>query len=128
MADAEKQYQQALQLRPDTPNLHLELGQVYAMTSRWPQAEEQFRAEAKLQPGNAEAAYRLGEALLQQGKSHDARKELERSDRLQPQMPETLYALGKAAALEDDVAAAEKRGDALVSRRKDRSPPWPTSV
>ena len=47
MAEAEKQYQGALQLRPDTPNLHLELGQVYAMTSRWPLAEEQFRAEAK---------------------------------------------------------------------------------
>src|SRR5260370_27683915 len=59
MPDAEKQYQQALQLRPDTPNLHLELGQVYAMTSRWPQAEEQFRAEVKLPPGNAQAAYRL---------------------------------------------------------------------
>jgi tetratricopeptide (TPR) repeat protein len=108
MADAEKHYQQALQLRPDTPNLHLELGQVYAMTSRWPQAEEQFRAEAKLQPGNSEAAYRLGEALLQQGKLREARKELERSDQLQPQMPETLYALGKAAALEGDAVASEK--------------------
>ncbi|HEY3624993.1 MAG TPA: tetratricopeptide repeat protein, partial [Terracidiphilus sp.] len=44
MAEAEKQYEQALKLRPETPNLHLELGQVFAMTSRWPQAEEQFRA------------------------------------------------------------------------------------
>jgi len=67
MADAEKQYQLALQLRPDTPNLHLELGQVYAMTSRWPQAEEQFRAEAKLQPGNAEAAYRSDKPFCSRG-------------------------------------------------------------
>jgi len=50
MVDAEKEYLSALKLRPDTPNLHLELGQVYAMTSRWPQAEEQFRAESKLNP------------------------------------------------------------------------------
>src|SRR5438105_3700537 len=100
MPDAEKQYQQALQLRPDMPNLHLELGQVYAMTSRWPQAEEQYRAETKLRPGNAEAAYRLGDALLQQGKVREARKELERSDYLQSQMPETLYSLGKAASLD----------------------------
>jgi tetratricopeptide (TPR) repeat protein len=89
------------------------------MTSRWPQAEEQFRAEAKLQPGNAEAAYRLGEALLQQGKSRDARKELEHSDRLRPQMPETLYALGKAAALDGDVAAAEKAWGRLLSIEKE---------
>jgi tetratricopeptide (TPR) repeat protein len=119
MPDAEKQYQQALQLRPDTPNLHLELGQVYAMTSRWPQAEEQFRAEVKLQPGNAEAAYRLGEALLQQGKSRESRKELERADRLQPQMPETLYALGKAAALDGDAAASEKAWISLLSIEKE---------
>jgi tetratricopeptide (TPR) repeat protein len=119
MAEAETQYRQALQLRPDTPNLHLELGQVYAMTSRWPQAEEQFRAEARLQPGNAEAAYRLGEALLQQGKSRESRKELERADRLQPQMPETLYALGKAASLEGDAAAAEKAWNGLLAIEKD---------
>jgi len=119
MPDAEKHYQQALQLRPDTPNLHLELGQVYAMTSRWPQAEEQFRAEVKLQPGNAEAAYRLGEALLQQGKSRESRKELERADRLQPQMPETLYDLGKAAALDGDASASEKAWISLLNIEKE---------
>ena len=121
MPDAEKQYQQALQLRPDTPNLHLELGQVYAMTSRWPQAEQQFRAEVKLQPGNAEAEYRLGEALLQQGKSRESRTELERADRLQPQMPETLYAIGKAAALDGDAAASEKAWISLLSIEKEGS-------
>ena len=121
MAEAEKQYQQALKLRSDTPNLHLELGQVFAMTSRWPQAEEQFRAECKLQPGNAEAAYRLGDALLQQGKAHEARAVLERSDKLQPQMPETLYALGKAASLEGDAATAEKDWTNLLSIEKEGS-------
>jgi tetratricopeptide (TPR) repeat protein len=119
MPEAEKQYQQALELRPDIPNLHLELGQVYAMTSRWPQAEQQFRAEVKLQPGNAEAEYRLGEALLQQGKSRESRTELERADRLQPQMPETLYAIGKAAALDGDAAASEKAWISLLSIEKE---------
>ena len=121
MAEAEKQYEQALKLRPDTPNLHLELGQVFAMTSRWPQAEEQFRAETKLQPGNAEAAYRLGDALLQQGKAHEARAVLERSDKLQPQMPETLYALGKAASMEGDASTAEKDWTNLLSIEKEGS-------
>jgi Flp pilus assembly protein TadD len=119
MDEAQKQYELALQARPDTPNLHLELGQVFAMTSRWPQAEEQFRAETKLQPGNAEAAYRLGDALLHQGKTHDARAALERSDELQPQMPETLYSLGKAAALEGDAAAAEKSWLTLLAVEKE---------
>ncbi len=119
MDEAQKQYELALQARPDTPNLHLELGQVFAMTSRWPQAEEQFRAESKLQPGNAEAAYRLGDALLHEGKTHEARVALERSNELQPQMPETLYSLGKAASLEGDAAAAEKSWTGLLSVEKD---------
>lgn len=119
MPEAEKQYEQALRLRPDTPNLHLELGQVFAMTSRWPQAEEQFRAESSLQPGNAEAAYRLGDALLHEGKTGEARAALESSDKLQPQMPETLYSLGKAASLEGDATAAEKFWLELLSVEKE---------
>ena len=108
MPQAEKEYQEALRLRPELPGLHLELGQVYANSARWPEAEEQYRTEAKLRPGNAEAAYRLGAALLQQGKAHEAWVELERADGLKPGMPETLYALGKAASLDGDAAAAEK--------------------
>lgn len=119
MSEAEKEYEQALKMRSDIPNLHLELGQVFAMTSRWPQAEEQFRLEAKVQPGNAEAAYRLGDALLQQGRAHEARTELERSDKLQPQMPETLYSLGKATALDGDASDAEKAWTNLLSVEKE---------
>lgn len=104
-AEAVKEYQQALSLRPDLPGLRLELGQIYAANSDWPKAEEQFRLEAKLQPGNAEVAYRLGEALLQQGKMKEAAEELRRSDALRPDMPETLYSLGKALAASDPSAS-----------------------
>ena len=108
MPQAEKEYKEALRLRPELPGLHLELGQVYANSGQWPKAEEEFRAEAKLQPGSAEAAYRLGGALLQEGKAHEALPELRRSNDLKPDMPETLYSLGKAASLDGDVATAEK--------------------
>jgi tetratricopeptide (TPR) repeat protein len=108
MPQAEKEFLEAIRLRPDIPKLHLELGLVYAGSSQWSKAEDAFRAETKLQPGNAEAAYRLGNALLQQGKVKEARVELTRSNSLQPDMAETLYALGKAASLEGDGPAAEK--------------------
>src|SRR6202795_2417137 len=121
MPQAEKEYLEALRLRPELPGLHLELGQVYANSAQWPKAEEQFRAEAKLQPGNAEAAYRLGSALLQQGKPHEARAELERSDRLKPEMPETLYSLGKAASLDGDPATAEKAWTKVIDLEKETS-------
>jgi tetratricopeptide (TPR) repeat protein len=118
MPDAEKEYREALRLRPGLPEAHLALGEVYAGAFQWPKAEDEFRMQAKLQPGNAEAAYRLGEALLEQGKVHEARAELLRADRLMPEMPETLYSLGKAASLEGDAAAAEKAWTKLLSIEK----------
>ena len=121
MPDAEKEYREALQLRPGLPEAHLALGEVYAGAFLWAKAEAEFRIQAKLQPGNAEAAYRLGEALLEQGKAHEARAELLRADRLMPEMPETLYSLGKAASLEGDATAAEKAWTKLLSIEKQSS-------
>lgn len=119
MTQAEKEFRQAIELRPEMPKLHLELGLVYAGTSQWPKAEEAFRTETKLQPGNAEAAYRLGHALLQQGRIPEARTELVRADKLQPEMPETLYSLGKAASLSGDNASAEKAWVKVVEIEKE---------
>ena len=119
MPQAEKEFQQAIELRPEMPKLHLELGLVYAASSQWPKAEGAFRTETKLQPGNAEAAYRLGHALLQQGRIPEARAELGRADKLQPEMPETLYSLGKAASLSGDNAAAEKAWLKVVEIEKE---------
>jgi tetratricopeptide (TPR) repeat protein len=121
MPDAEKEYREALRLRPALPEAHLALGLVYAGGFQWPKAEEQFRTQVKLQPGNAEAAYRLGDALLEQGKAHEARIELARADRLMPGMPETLYSLGKAASLDGDPAAAEKEWTKLLTMEKQSS-------
>jgi tetratricopeptide (TPR) repeat protein len=108
LPEAEKEYKEALRLRPDLPGLHMELGQVHAAAFQWAQAEGEFRVETKLQPGNAEAAYRLGAALLEQGKGHESLAELRRADQLRPEMPETLYSLGKAALLDGDAVSAEK--------------------
>jgi len=121
MPDAEKEYREALRLRPGLPEAHLALGEVYAGAFQWPKAEEQFRIQVKLQAGNAEAAYRLGQALLEEGKVREARAELLRADRLMPDMPETLYSLGKAASLEGDPAAAEKAWTKLLLIEKQSS-------
>jgi tetratricopeptide (TPR) repeat protein len=121
MPQAEKEYLEALRLRPDLPGLHLELGQVYANSAQWPKAEAEFRAEAKLQPGNAEAAYRLGAALLQQGNAHDALAELKRSNQLKPEMPETLYSLGKAASMTGESAVAEQAWLKVIELEKNTS-------
>jgi tetratricopeptide (TPR) repeat protein len=121
LPNAEKEFLEALGLRPQTSNLHLELGELYARAQKWDKAEEQFRLETELQPGSAEAAYRLGEALVQLGKFHDARLELVRSDQLRQDMPETLYLLGKAASLDGDNVLAEKSWLNVLRIEKDSS-------
>jgi tetratricopeptide (TPR) repeat protein len=119
MPEAEKEYQQALALGPETPGLHLELGQIYAFSSQWSKAEQEYRQEAEHQPGNAEVAYRLGDALLQQGKAEEAKRELDRSDKLRPNMSETLYALGKASSQMGDEATAERAWLRVVELEKE---------
>jgi tetratricopeptide (TPR) repeat protein len=112
---AEKEYLEALRLRPETAGLHLQLGELYARAQQWDRAEEQFRLETQQQPGSAEAFYRLGEAELQLGKSHQAREALVESDHLRQDMPETLYQLGKAAAMDGDDAAAQASWQHLLT-------------
>jgi tetratricopeptide (TPR) repeat protein len=121
MPQAEKEYLEALRLRPELPGLHLELGQVYANSAQWPKAEAEFRAECKLRPGNAEAAYRLGAAILQQGRAREALPELKRSNELKPEMPETLYSLGKAASLNGDAASEERAWLKVIELEKNSS-------
>lgn len=118
-AGAEKEYEEALRLRPGTPGIHLELGELYASASQWDKAEAEFRAEAKLQPGDAEAAFRLGDAMLQQGEVKPARHELERASSLAPGMADVLYALGRASSLDGDKAAAEKAWTAVLDINKE---------
>jgi tetratricopeptide (TPR) repeat protein len=116
---AEREFLQALRLRPQTAGLHLQLGELYARAQQWDKAEEQFRLETQLQPGSPEAFYRLGEALLQSGKFHEAREALVQSNQLREDMPETLYQLGKAAAMDGDATMAQQSWQHLLSSEKD---------
>ncbi len=119
LPEAEKEYREAIRIRPQTPGARLQLGELYGVAGQWDKAEAEFSAETRARPGDAEASYRLGHALLEQGKVQDARAELERADGLAPSMPETLYALGKACWLGQDIAAAEKHWVALLSLEKE---------
>jgi tetratricopeptide (TPR) repeat protein len=118
LPSAEREFFEALRLRPQTAGLHLQLGELYARAQHWDKAEEQFRLETGIQPGSAEAFYRLGESLLQLGKFHEAREALVRSDQLREDMPETLYQLGKAAAMDGDDTMAQKSWQHLLSLEK----------
>jgi tetratricopeptide (TPR) repeat protein len=116
---AEREFSEALRLRPQTAGLHLEFGELYARAQQWDKAADQFQLETEVQPGSPEAFYRLGEAQVQLGKFHEAREALVGSDQLKEDMPETLYMLGKAAALDGDDIVAEKSWLQVLNIEKD---------
>src|SRR6202789_2409882 len=116
---AEREFLEALRLRPQTAGLHLEFGELYARAQQWDKAAEQFQLETETQPGSPEAFYRLGEALVQLGKFHEAGEALAHSDQLKADMPETLYMLGKAAAMDGDDGLAQQSWVHLLREEKD---------
>jgi tetratricopeptide (TPR) repeat protein len=119
LPSAEREFLEALRLRPQTAGLHLEFGELYARAQQWDKAAEQFQLETEVQPGGAESFYRLGEALVQLGKFHEARAALVTSDQLKEDMPETLYMLGKAASLDGEDSLAEKSWLHVLGLEKD---------
>jgi len=106
-SDAEREYAEALRLKPYTSSVHLALGNVFAAESKWSAAVAQFRMETQLRPFSADAFYSIGSVLLQQEQAPDALEELAHADRLRPDTPEILLALGRAAFASHDAARAE---------------------
>lgn len=108
LAEAEKEYAEAVRLKPYTSGVHLALGNVLAADGKWAGAIAEYRAEAALRPLSVDTLYRLGYALLKQGQASDAEKVLGRADEIQPNTPQTLLALGQASFAANDSVRAEK--------------------
>lgn len=107
LPEAEREYSEALRLKPYTSGVHLALGNVFAAERKWYAALAQFRMETQLRPLSADAFYSLGSVLLEQGQATDALEELAHADRLRPDTPEILLALGRAAFASHDARRAE---------------------
>lgn len=60
-------FQNALAAAPDTPGLHVELGEVFLRAGKVSRASQEFEEELRLAPHNLRAIVRRGEARLVQG-------------------------------------------------------------
>ena len=107
LPDAEREYADALRLKPYMAHVHFALGDVFVAEGRWPAAVAQYRMETQLRPLSADAFYTLGALLLEQGQAPGAEDEFAQADRLRPDTPPILLALGKAAFAAQDAARAE---------------------
>jgi tetratricopeptide (TPR) repeat protein len=94
--DALKEFQVALQLRPNEPELHEALGDLYLVNHSDDDAQGELEKALALDPARTHALYLLGRLYVQQRDNEKAVPYLQRALRLQPDLVEVSGLLGTA--------------------------------
>lgn len=96
--EAIAEYQAAIHLQPDNPDLYEELGDQYRSTSQLEAAEDAYRKGLTLGPANPVALYNLGSAEVERGESAQGVPLLQRALASYPGSPVAEYYLGRGLA------------------------------
>jgi tetratricopeptide (TPR) repeat protein len=94
--DAVKEYEAALELRPNESELHEALGQFYLDNHNDEKAEAELEKALTLDPSRTHALYLLGRLYVQKRDNEKAVSYLQRALRLQPDLAEASSMLGTA--------------------------------
>ena len=94
--DAVKEFQAALQLRPNESELHEALGQFYLDNHNDEEAQGELEKALTLDPSRTHALYLLGRLYVQERENEKAVSYLQRALRLQPDLAEASGLLGTA--------------------------------
>ena len=94
--DAIQQYQDALLLRPDEPELHEALGELFLKKKTYDEAQAELETSLRLDPSRAHTLYLLGRLHVQKRENEEAVPYLEKALRYQPDLPEACGLLGTA--------------------------------
>ena len=90
-------YQKAIQLSPNDPGLHNNLGSVYAEMSKVDEAKAEFQKAADINPSGASSYYyNLGVVMVNQGKMDDAAVALKKATEIDPKNSNAFYWYGMA--------------------------------
>ena len=101
-----KEYEKAVQLRPDLPSLHYVLGTACWKHSQLDKAAAEFRRTIELAPQHFMAHYKLGMVLLEQNAPAEATKEFQAAIAAQPGIVNGYLGLGKALYQQGQYEAA----------------------
>jgi len=92
---AMRQYQKAVQEKPDLFEAHLRLGDIYIQQEKAQEAVAEFTQAIKLKPNSDEAHAGLGDALFFQGQRQKAVEMLQIALKLNPKLARAHYRLGR---------------------------------
>src|SRR6185437_5975391 len=86
--EAAKEFRNALQLRPNQPELHEALGELYLDHNSYDDAQPELEKALALDPSRTHALYLLGKLYVRKHENEKALPYLERAVRLQPDLAE----------------------------------------
>ena len=104
-ATAEREYQAVLVEAPGFAEAHMNLGLIYQLQDRTPEAMAQFRQALKIKPTLAGANFFLGVDYCKNGEGTKAIPYLKAASRQQPNQPDIWSWLATAQEMSGDTAA-----------------------
>lgn len=107
LAEAEKNYQKAVQLAPNEVRTHVALGNLYVVENKTAAAQGEFMKVLELDPNNAAAHLSLGHLYATQGKYGDAESQYRAAVVLTPTNAAYRLTLGQILAKEQKSPEAE---------------------
>jgi tetratricopeptide (TPR) repeat protein len=114
---AVEHYRRAIESRPELPEFHTSLGEVYALLDRLDEAEQEYLAALELNPDYDTAIFRLGRVYFRTGRFEKAATQFHQVLALDPSHGGAMMHMGILAAREDREAEAVDWFEAgLVSR------------
>lgn len=105
-AEARAAYTRALELAPDHPGAHLNLGRLLHEEANLTAAEGHYRAALAAEPGSATAAFNLGVVLEDHGKVERAVEAYLRAVAADPELADAHYNLSRLYEAMGDRSAA----------------------
>ena len=109
LEEAANAFRQAIELEPNHPLVHLDLGLTLLDMGAPEAAIEAFNKANEVSPGRTDAYIYLALTLLAQGRKHEAIAPLERAAELDPDAPEIQYDLTKVLLDVGDPRAPDAR-------------------
>ncbi len=101
-----RQYEKALQMRPEFPQMHYDIANILAQQKKFDAAIGHYRSAIQLNPSYAEAHFNLAAVLEMNGTADEAIPEYEAALKIHPNDFDTLKALGTVLEMKGQHAMA----------------------